>query len=108
MVDLTPQAAIAPRVEVMLNRGVGREILGQQAPLAAALRQIEDRVHHRTQRRRPRATATLVRRRQERLDDGPFGARSIACIPHPLPPILPATLLCPPLAPPPPLVLTTE
>src|ERR1700680_3225241 len=92
----------------MLNRGVGREILGQQAPLAAALRQIEDRVHHRTQRRRARATATLVRRGQERLDHGPLGIGCIACIAQPVAPILRASDFGPHLVPPSCLATTTE
>src|SRR5260370_14288416 len=108
MVDLTPQTAVAPGVEVMLNRGVGREILGQQAPLAAALRQIEDRVDHRSQRRRARATATLVRRGQKRLDDGPFGIGCIACIAQPVASILRASDFGPHLVPPSCLATTTE
>src|ERR1700693_466111 len=108
MVDLTPQTAIAPGVEVMLNRGVGREILGQQAPLAAALRQIEDRVHHRTQRRRARAAATLVRRGQERLDHGQLGIGCIACIAQPVASILRASDFGPHLVPPSCLATTTE
>jgi site-specific DNA recombinase len=49
MVDPPPGAIVAPAVEEPLHRRVGRELLGQQAPLAARGQQIEHRVGHRAQ-----------------------------------------------------------
>src|SRR6202022_2055839 len=61
-----------------------------------------------TQRRRARATATLVRRGQERLDDGPFGIGCIAFIAQPVASILRASYFGPHLVPPSCLATTTE
>jgi hypothetical protein len=63
--DRLQKAAVAPIVEIALDRGVEREILGQQRPRAAARGQIQDRVHDLPQVRRPRTTERL-RLRQER------------------------------------------
>src|SRR4051794_3912861 len=38
MIDRLPHPAVAPRVEIALHRGVGGQVLGQQAPLATGLR----------------------------------------------------------------------
>jgi hypothetical protein len=40
MIDGLLHQAVAPRIEISLHHGVGREVLGQQAPLAAGLRDI--------------------------------------------------------------------
>ena len=54
--DRPPQAGVAPVVEVALHRRGRRQVLRQHAPLAAGRRDIEDRVHHLPQVRRPGTT----------------------------------------------------
>src|SRR5712671_100151 len=108
MVDLPPQAVVAPGIEVVLHRGKGREILGQHAPLAAALGDVEDGVHHRSQRRRAPPPAPLVRRWHQRRDHRPFAIGGVACIAKPTPLILRSSDFCPHLVPPSSLANTTE
>src|SRR5580704_14304312 len=50
VIDRQPRALIAPKIEVVLHRREGWKILGQHAPSAAALGDIEDRLHHAAQR----------------------------------------------------------
>src|SRR5215469_17595574 len=49
VVNGLPQATIAPGIEVALHRRVRRKILRQHPPLAASLRDVEQRIHHGTQ-----------------------------------------------------------
>src|SRR6476661_6283477 len=46
MVDAAPGAIVPPTVEVVLNRGEWRKLPWQHPPMAAALCDIEDRIHH--------------------------------------------------------------
>src|SRR6266851_3825589 len=108
MVDLPPQAVVAPGIEVVLHRGKGREILGQHAPLAAALGDVEDGVHHRSQRRRAPPPAPLVRRWHQCRDHRPFAIGGVACRAKPTPLILRSSDFCPHLVPPSSLANTTE
>jgi hypothetical protein len=52
VIEPQPYPSGAPGIEVALHRGLGRKILGRQTPLAAGLGQVENRIDHRTHRRR--------------------------------------------------------
>ena len=111
MVDLSPQAVVAPGIEVVLNRGEGREILGQHPPLAAALGNVEDGVYHRPQRRRappPAPCAAVASTPRSPPIRHRIAIGGVACIAQPIPPILRASDFCPHLVPPPPLANTTK
>jgi hypothetical protein len=76
MIDRLPRFIVSPPIEVALNGGEGRKVLGQHAPLATGLGDVEDCIHHGPKIRRARPTATVLRR-QMRLDDCPFFIRRI-------------------------------
>ena len=70
-VQAHPGASILPRSEIVVDRAPGREVTWQQASLVARAQQLEDRVQHRAQAGRARASAGL-RRWQQRRRDGPL------------------------------------
>ncbi len=94
VVDALPQAAVAPSVEVALDRGERRKVLRQHAPLATARRNVEDRIRNRTEIGRSRP-ATSFGCRQQRRDPRPFATRQIAWIAHGLPSMLVASGISP-------------
>jgi len=71
MIDDRPMAVVAPLIEIALVHCIGREILGQQAPLKAGLADIEDRIDRLAEICRPRPPAS-ARRRKMWLDRRPF------------------------------------
>jgi hypothetical protein len=79
VVDRFPGSVVAPAVEVPLHRCEGRELLGQHAPLATTLGDVEDRVDRRAQAGSALAPTTGGRR-QVGFDEGPFGIGGVACI----------------------------
>src|SRR5271169_6258388 len=89
VVQRAKYSATRPRVEIALNRRVGREVLGQLPPLAPGGRNVEDRVHYRSHRR---CTGPPERRRQWQkwFDHKPLRIRRIAFIAHAI-----ATILSP-------------
>ena len=84
MVDALPQKTVAPRVKIALDRGNRRKVLRQHPPLATARRDVEDRIHHRTQIGGSRP-ASSFRRRQQRRDQLPLATRQVAWIAHGVP-----------------------
>lgn len=82
VIDRLPQAAVAPSVEIALDRRKRRKILRQHSPLTAAGRQIEDRVHHFAHIGAARTTTNL-RGRKQRFDQRPFRIAQIAWITKP-------------------------
>jgi hypothetical protein len=83
MVDRLPNAAVAPGVEIPLHRCVWRELLGQQAPLAAGLRDVKDGIDHLAHAGLARPPARR-RRREVRRDQRPLFIGGIACIAQPI------------------------
>jgi hypothetical protein len=83
MVDGLPNAAVPPGVEIPLHRCVWRELLGQQAPLAAGLRDVEDGIDHLAHAGLARPPARR-RWREMRLDQRPLFIGGIACIAQPV------------------------
>src|SRR5262249_17680531 len=68
LVDAVPGAVVAPASVPGVDRGPGREVVRQQAPLAAGADQVEDGVEHLAQfGRRP---AGALGPGEERLDEG--------------------------------------
>src|SRR5262249_8730185 len=68
LVDAVPGAVVAPASVPGVDRGPGREVVRQQAPLAASADQVEDGVEHLAQfGRRP---AGALGPGEERLDEG--------------------------------------
>jgi len=63
-IDPLEQALVPPIVKIALHRGERRKVLRQQAPLAAGLCDIQDRVDNGAQVGFPRTAQTLDRRRQ--------------------------------------------
>src|ERR671910_3700442 len=63
MIDRLPCPIVAPPVEIALHGRERRKILGQQTPLATALGQVEDRIDHLAQIRRPRSATGAGRRK---------------------------------------------
>jgi len=86
-VDRTPQAGAAPLVEIILNRRTRREVFRQCAPLAAAGRNVEDRIHDHSQTDLAGTTAPASQGHQ-RLDQSPLRIRHVACITQSIAPIL--------------------
>src|SRR6266849_9390406 len=78
-IDPTPNALVAPAVEIILNGRARRKVFRQRAPLAACRENVEDRVHHRAQIHRSR-TSHSPWRRQQWSEQAPFGIRRVACI----------------------------
>jgi hypothetical protein len=100
MIDTPPGAVIAPSVEEPLHRGIGRELLGQQAPLATRGQQVEHGVDRLAQIGLARPPQEPWRR-QVRLDQHPLVIGQIACVAQSRAPILRASDLGPghPVAP---------
>src|SRR5215471_12998849 len=90
VVDVLPGAVVAPAVEVVLHRGERRKVLGQHAPLATTLGDIENRLDHPTQRGLTRPPAP-VRRWQQWCNHRPLLLGRVTCIPQPFPLILRAS-----------------
>src|SRR5262249_46782987 len=61
VVDQLQGAVVPPLVEVPPDGGLGREVLGQESPLAAGPQHVEDGGHDIPQVRRPRAAARVDR-----------------------------------------------
>jgi hypothetical protein len=80
VVHRPPESAVAPLIEVVLNRGERREILRQQPPLAARPCNERQRVHNLAQIDGARAAKT-ARRGQHGLQQCPLRIAQITCIP---------------------------
>ena len=90
MVDRPEQAAVAPIVEVTLNRRGRREIIRNHRPLAARRGHVEDGVIDIAKFRGARS-ADLLTRRQEWRDMRPLPVRQVTCISATVPRILAAS-----------------
>src|SRR3989442_1361380 len=86
-IDPTPDARVAPAVEVVLDGRARRKILRQRAPLAAGRKNIEDRIQNVAQSNLARAPDPS-RRRHQRCKHHPFLIRHVACIAQAITPIL--------------------
>jgi hypothetical protein len=58
VIDARHQAAARPCIEITLNSGIGRKVLGELPPLAAGRGDVEDRLNNGAQRRRARPAAS--------------------------------------------------
>ena len=86
-IDPSPQALVAPKIEVVLHGGAWRKVLRQCAPLAAGRQNVENGVQHRPKLNFPRPS-DATRRRQEKREQKPFRLRRVACINQVIAPIL--------------------
>src|ERR1700688_2681379 len=77
--DAVDDALVFPQIEVVENRGLGRQILGNIAPLAPRAQEIHDPVGDLAQIDRTLAPAAFGRRDQRR-DQRPFLMRHLARI----------------------------
>jgi hypothetical protein len=77
--DATEHAVAAPFPEVVVDRGVRREILRQLPPLAAGAIDVANGVENLAHVGRAAASA-CARRREHRLDDGPLLVAEVAGI----------------------------
>src|SRR5262245_1998461 len=78
-IDLAPNVAVAPIVEVMLNRREWWKVFRQSAPLAAGRHNIEDRIHDGAKRPFGR-TPNPTPRRQQWPQYYPLHSGRITCI----------------------------
>jgi SAM-dependent methyltransferase len=78
-IDPTPNARIAPTIEIVLNRRTRRKILGQHPPLAPTPKNVQDRTHHDPQINLARSS-NLAGRRQQWSKKIPFPVPQVACI----------------------------
>ena len=78
-VDPLPGAVDTPFSEIMVDGGPSREVVGEQAPLATALLEIEDGVQDLTKTVGPRSSMALGRG-HVRLDVIPFGIGKICWV----------------------------
>src|SRR6266545_3877958 len=85
--DRAPQPRSTPFVEVIANGRTWQKILRQRAPLASRRRDVEDRVHDRSQIDLAWPAAS-TRRRHKPLHQSPLLIRRVACIAQPIAPIL--------------------
>src|SRR4051812_15183236 len=76
VVDVVQGTVVPPLVEVAPDGGLGREVLGQVAPLAAGPQDVEDGVHHLTQVGLAGAAAGV--HRDQPLDQPPLRVGHIA------------------------------
>lgn len=78
--NLRQRAVASPGAIVMMDRRPGREVLGQQAPLAAGLCEIHQRIDDSTHiGRRPAASARArLSGRNVRLDQRPLLIREVS------------------------------
>src|SRR5260370_42658035 len=83
MIDSLPRPVVPPSVEVSLHRGERRELSRQKAPLAARLRDVEDRIDDISQGGFAGSPATC-RCRKVRFDHAPLLVGGIACIAPPI------------------------
>src|SRR5690606_28840754 len=74
-----PDPGLDPRPEVAVDGAARREVPREHPPLAARLKQVEDRIHHPPQAGRPRPSASPCRG-QQRRDQRPLPIRDVACI----------------------------
>src|SRR5262249_1166975 len=84
VVDLLQGAVVPPLVEVAPDGALGREVLGQVAPLAAGPHDVEDGVEHVAHRGRAGPAAGV--HRDQGLDQGPLLIGQVAGVslcPHP-------------------------
>jgi hypothetical protein len=79
MVDRLQQPAVAPIVEVALDRRRRRKVVREKPPLTACRGHVEDGVQNVPQIGVSRS-ANPPRRRQERLNETPFSVGQVACI----------------------------
>ena len=79
VVQAVQRAVPPPAPEIAEDGALGRELLGQQRPLAAGAQQVEDRVQHRLQVGPARPT-DAARRRQARRDQGELGVGQVGCV----------------------------
>src|SRR5262249_23959748 len=86
LADLLPQrvvdhlqgAVVPPLVEVAPDGGLGREVLGQEAPLAAGAHDVEEGVEHVAHRGLARSPPGV--HRDQSLDEGPLLVGQVAGI----------------------------
>src|SRR5947209_5783934 len=78
-IDLAPNVAVAPIVEVMLNRREWRKVFRQSAPLAAGRRNIENRIHDGAKRPNGRTPSPTPLRQQWTQYD-PLHSGRVTCI----------------------------
>ena len=66
--QLLPCAVVAPLGEVLVNRTLGGQVVGQHVPLAAAVVDVQNRVDHLAQVDLPRTTEAVrsLRRQKQR------------------------------------------
>ena len=79
MMDALQRAVPVPQHEIVVHRGLGRQVLGQRAPLAAGAEQVHHAVDHLADIDAPFAAAGLARRDQ-RLDQRPLLIGQVARI----------------------------
>ena len=82
MVQPPERAVPGPEREVVVDRALGRQVLGQSAPLAAGGEDVEDPVQDRAHVHRA-PTAAALGRRDEGLDQRPLGIRQVARVAQP-------------------------
>jgi len=79
-----PQRAVpSPQRQVIVHRALGRQVLGQSAPLAAGCQNVEDPVQDLAHDHRPLAAAALGRRDQG-LHQRPLGVGEVAWVTQPV------------------------
>lgn len=71
MVDAIERAVVIPAPQVVVHRAARRQVLRQGSPLTAGAEDVHHPIDHRTHIDRP-LVATLLRRRDQRVDERPF------------------------------------
>ncbi len=99
VVQALQRAVELPQHEIVVHRRLGRQILGQRAPLAARLQNIENPVHHLAHIGFP-LPAPALGRRDQRRDQRPLAIGQITRIARRLAFIISARLGRPHVAPP--------
>jgi hypothetical protein len=74
-----PGSVLPPAPEIAEHRALGRQLLGQEIPRAAAAQEIEDGVQDLAQIDRARPTEA-ARGRQVRHDQGELGVGQVGCV----------------------------
>src|SRR4051794_711399 len=77
--DAGPDAILPELAKIAIDRALGWELAWQHPPGAAGAQQIQQRVQHFPQPRRP-PPATALGGRQQRLDPGELGVGHVGCV----------------------------
>ena len=77
--DILQRAVVGPQIEIIVERALGRQVLGNIAPLATRAQYVHDPIHDLAHIGLALAAATFGRR-NERLDMPPFRVGQIARI----------------------------